>query len=973
MVKALQRAFPTPVDTCVHNIAFMLSDCFSQETNLENLVVLLRNHAVNMCCLNVGNETDEGVKRLLESVTGRHVRGGGTPQSALNRHTPCYRYATLSELGHDENYLLERVGGLLNEQMSNEITAINNESSNLPSRRAEDSAVRAELPPRIVPATTRRRLPIDFKTLLANESKSNSIWFERNATGIEVQEFEWRRERFSESAIEAGISNTLKRSLETPLSASIHYQAQVDLHNVIEKTRSELEGKFSENRFTRLQPSTRGSKIHMPSLIRSIGSGFTDLRFFANLRAGPVRAYSALILLDVSVSMGGGNSFLNSIGVTLSLALGLRRAGIDRVGVLLFGSGVQIVKLPRMQWSDAMVELICCAECSQTESDAAEAIHIGAYLLKNEIHAHRQMFVVTDGHHSSSPQDMANALKFAARSSVEVTAISCGNSSVGCHRVYKQYIVMQHVSQLPEGLASFFGHSTAVPFTTDDAITPTSAIVPAGENEALMMLLEKVEHQTYHETEVFEVTRKENVIDVVISLDVTMSMKPMLPGIKDFIYNVIATIRVKMPSFKIRVGIVPFRDHGDAVPDVLPLEDLSEEEQEDNTETSEERVSSFLDDLEGEGGGDQAEDVVGGLKRAVNEFHRSITSKRIILHLSDAPQHGRSNHPIGCPITDDHADSNQDSLKEVLDEMESRRIILVVPSIGHLTTQFHREVERLAPQRDGLSNVIVGQENDFQLYSEEDLNEARRVDKYFFIISIDCSGSMGEKDPNGNSRLDGAKKAAEALMTTRRALNHQTGNGFDRISISFFNHECKTVVEGKQMGTAKDYDYVIQAIQGITCGGLTSIANSLGWCLGQVQAAPSGYQPVVILITDGCDQANSSSGVSQVDLVRQISFPKVDGVSAEFYGFLVFTTSATDINHIKKLVDEAHVHNANSRLAGAAPTNTDGSCFAPTAEDIAMKLTAIAQCPAPVAERVVDAVGTRLADTVVQAISSRCL
>ena len=87
-------------------------------------------------------------------------------------------------------------------------------------------------------------------------------------------------------------------------------------------------------------------------------------------------------------------------------------------------------------------------------------------------------------------------------------------------------------------------------------------------------------------------------------------------------------ITVAYIFFQMRVGFVGYRDHVDGPERIVSI-DLTE-----NTSA----VMSFMNSVRATGGGDECEDIFGGLERVVRLGWRN--PNRILIHIGDAPQHG---------------------------------------------------------------------------------------------------------------------------------------------------------------------------------------------------------------------------------------------------------------------------------------------------------------------------------------------
>ena len=120
------------------------------------------------------------------------------------------------------------------------------------------------------------------------------------------------------------------------------------------------------------------------------------------------------------------------------------------------------------------------------------------------------------------------------------------------------------------------------------------------------------------------------VLDVVFVLDTTSSMGGLIEGAKQKIWSIASRMAAGKPTPKVRVGLVAYRDQGDAyVTQVHPLsEDLDS-------------VYKTLMSFQAQGGGDGPEAVQDGLSDAVNKMQWSDAKKvaKMIFVVGDAPAH----------------------------------------------------------------------------------------------------------------------------------------------------------------------------------------------------------------------------------------------------------------------------------------------------------------------------------------------
>jgi hypothetical protein len=118
-------------------------------------------------------------------------------------------------------------------------------------------------------------------------------------------------------------------------------------------------------------------------------------------------------------------------------------------------------------------------------------------------------------------------------------------------------------------------------------------------------------------------------IEVVFALDTTSSMTGLIEGAKQKIWSIASRIATGAPTPELRVGLVPYRDRGDAyVTKVYPLTSNLDD------------VYSRLRTFHAEGGGDPPEDVRQALVDSIRKINWSSGKvMRIIFLVGDSPPH----------------------------------------------------------------------------------------------------------------------------------------------------------------------------------------------------------------------------------------------------------------------------------------------------------------------------------------------
>lgn len=119
-------------------------------------------------------------------------------------------------------------------------------------------------------------------------------------------------------------------------------------------------------------------------------------------------------------------------------------------------------------------------------------------------------------------------------------------------------------------------------------------------------------------------------IEVVFVLDTTSSMTGLIEAAKSNIWSIAKTMASAQPTPEMEVGLVAFRDRGDAY--VTQVSALSPDM---------DSMYALLMDFRAEGGGDGPEDVNAALNAAINtiQWSQDPHSYKVIFLVGDAPPH----------------------------------------------------------------------------------------------------------------------------------------------------------------------------------------------------------------------------------------------------------------------------------------------------------------------------------------------
>jgi hypothetical protein len=123
--------------------------------------------------------------------------------------------------------------------------------------------------------------------------------------------------------------------------------------------------------------------------------------------------------------------------------------------------------------------------------------------------------------------------------------------------------------------------------------------------------------------------------DLLFLIDTTGSMAPYLNAATAQVRTLVDEIKASFfNDADVRIAVVGYKDHSDGVSSIQSLDFTA----------SVDRVHSFLGELSAFGGGDAPEDVLGGIREALNKSWRQRT--RCLIHICDSPAHGRDLHDL---------------------------------------------------------------------------------------------------------------------------------------------------------------------------------------------------------------------------------------------------------------------------------------------------------------------------------------
>ncbi|KAJ4385186.1 hypothetical protein N0V85_008155 [Neurospora sp. IMI 360204] len=189
-------------------------------------------------------------------------------------------------------------------------------------------------------------------------------------------------------------------------------------------------------------------------------------------------------------------------------------------------------------------------------------------------------------------------------------------------------------------------------------------------------------------------------IDLLFLIDTTSSMRPYIESAKSQVRSILDDInRVFLNQAEVRVAVVGYKDHMNN-PNIQFL---------DFTKSTDE-VRFFLDSLAATGGRDIPEDVLGGLQQALGATWKHHT--RVVLHICDAPPHGRILHDFDDkwddypnPGSEPHGLTYRPVLKRMLDARINYVLLRITKHTDRMALKFMREYATAA------SDCILSEKN----------------------------------------------------------------------------------------------------------------------------------------------------------------------------------------------------------------------------------------------------------------------
>ena len=188
--------------------------------------------------------------------------------------------------------------------------------------------------------------------------------------------------------------------------------------------------------------------------------------------------------------------------------------------------------------------------------------------------------------------------------------------------------------------------------------------------------------------------------DIVYMIDSTSSMGNYLKAAKDQCLNISNELQNKFNDYNFQFGGVFYRD---------PIDNPNEKNEIFNLTNDVDSLKYFISCLKSYGGGDTAEDWVGGYDMAINQINWRNGIK-LIIHICDADGHGR-----GFAKTEDHHPNESDKYLPLIEKCVKKQIKIFGLNINNGATNtfqvFKKLYDTVDKDKKGLYKYIDFQEN----------------------------------------------------------------------------------------------------------------------------------------------------------------------------------------------------------------------------------------------------------------------
>jgi Mg-chelatase subunit ChlD len=309
--------------------------------------------------------------------------------------------------------------------------------------------------------------------------------------------------------------------------------------------------------------------------------------------------------------------------------------------------------------------------------------------------------------------------------------------------------------------------------------------------------------------------------------------------------GIAAELEKTMPGLKIQLNfaLVPFRDHADAVPQIVDFESTDEAPARDVQLA---RFKAAVQAMTGEGGDDLAEDVLGAVSRAVKSL-KWRGRARFLLLIGDGPAHGFA--PPG--MSDKHVQQASPTMDEVAALLVTKE---VKPFFCRVRNEATAKTE-MALSRAYKTVADPKFEDERCCLVPVNMFDARVVaeSRTHIVFCLDGSGSMS------------GQPWAELMVAYRGFLDKRSADqsgADDKVSVIVFDETTHDGPIGVSIDVARRQNLTFP------CGG-TAFAPAMGRAREVLHHEPTDVRCLVIFMTDGENGDRDETTTARRDLLAR--------------------------------------------------------------------------------------------------------
>ena len=361
------------------------------------------------------------------------------------------------------------------------------------------------------------------------------------------------------------------------------------------------------------------------------------------------------------------------------------------------------------------------------------------------------------------------------------------------------------------------------------------------------------------------------VLDLGLLLDCTSSMYSWIDRAKKTLQQIVQNVVKSCDgNLKVRVTFIGYRDHCDQQRfSILPFsEDIP-------------RVQDFISKVQAIGGGDFPEDVVGGLRKCLDQAWLPDSQKQVF-HIFDAPCHGKKY----CDGYDSYPNGDPHGLEiePLMKEFESKSIAFTCIKLNE---QCNKMIK--AMQENHKSLQITDLAHASQSKSAGEIDKIF-VDSASFILRAAVGG--GGKGGKGSASKRTAAKNSKPLWNPKKLEPEQFFSCISYLKVSDIDGNKVTVTNQHGGGWLISKDILVRDMwsadhfnQVIKCG-MTDLSEILETCGDTIFKVKFKKKVDAKSIEEKLSSIKPAS-IKKDDLLKKLAKELVEGEECELVGHLI--------------------------------------------------------------------------------------